>query len=95
LAIEKQFANYRLYNCGLGNGNSVKDVIHMIIKAAGKDLEIRHDLSQPSIKTSLYLDCRLAEQELGWKPKVDLREGIERTISWWKDNIDPVSLGLK
>jgi GDP-L-fucose synthase len=95
LSIERQPIGYRLYNCGLGNANSVKEIIRMIVEASGKNLEIRHDLSQPSIKTSLYLDCGLAEKELGWRPRVSLKEGIERTILWWKDNIDPVSLDLK
>ncbi|NQY42551.1 MAG: NAD-dependent epimerase/dehydratase family protein, partial [Legionellales bacterium] len=31
LAIEKQPENYRLYNCGLGQANAVKDVVNMIV----------------------------------------------------------------
>ena len=94
-AIEKQKDKYRLYNCGLGKAYSVKDVVNMIVKTSGKDLKIEHDLSQPTIKTSLALDCSLAEKELGWKPKIDLDDGIKTTIDWWKENIDPETLKLK
>ena len=92
LAIEKQPENYRLYNCGLGQANAVKDVVNMIVEASGKQLKIEHDLSQPTIKTSLYLDTSLAAKELGWEPKISLKDGISATIDWWKANIDSKTL---
>ncbi len=87
LAIEKQPEKYRLYNCGYGSAISIKDLVHKIVKHSGKNLAIEHDLSQPTIKTSLYLDCSLAETELGWKPEVDLDTGIQKTLAWWEENI--------
>ncbi len=95
LAIKKQPEKYRLYNCGLGKAHAVKDVVNMIVDASGKDLTIEHDLSQPTIKTSLCLDCSLAEKELGWRPEVPLKEGIKETIIWWKNHIDPATLAPK
>lgn len=95
LAITKQPEKYRLYNCGLGKAVSIKDLVNKIVKASGKKLAIEHDLTQPTIKTSLYLDCSLAKQELGWQPQVDLDPGIARTIDWWRENIDPATLQIK
>lgn len=95
LAITKQPEKYRLYNCGLGKAVSIKDLVNKIVKASGKKLNIEHDLTQPTIKTSLYLDCSLAKQELGWQPQVDLDPGIARTIDWWRENIDPATLQVK
>jgi len=94
-AIEKQSEKYRLYNCGYGQAVSIKDLVNKIVKASGKKLKIEHDLSQPTIKTSLCLDCSLAEKELGWKPKTSLDEGIAKTLAWWKANIEPKTLKLK
>jgi nucleoside-diphosphate-sugar epimerase len=94
-AIEKQPENYRLYNCGLGKSHAVKDVVNKIVAASGKDLTIEHDLSQPTIKTSLALDCSLAKDELGWEPQINLDDGIKTTIDWWKENIDPETLTIK
>jgi nucleoside-diphosphate-sugar epimerase len=91
-AISKQKEKYRLYNCGLGKAHSVLDVVKKIIAASGKELKIEHDLTAPTIKTSLCLDCSLAEKELGWKPKVSLGDGIQRTLAWWQENIDPATL---
>jgi nucleoside-diphosphate-sugar epimerase len=94
-ALHKQTEKYRLYNCGLGKAVSIKELVNLIVSASGKSLKIEHDLSQPTIKTSLFLDCGLAEKELGWKPQVKLEDGIARTISWWRDNIDPATLKPK
>ncbi len=95
LAIKKQPERYRLYNCGLGKAVSIKDLVNKIVAASGKKLDIKHDLSQPTIKTSLFLDCSLAKAELGWKPEVNLDNGIKDTIAWWRENIDPGTLKLK
>lgn len=87
LAMAKQPEKYRLYNCGLGQAIPIKELVRKIVAHSGKSLTIEHDLSQPTIKTSLFLDCSLAKQELGWEPQVSLDEGIQRTLAWWKENV--------
>jgi nucleoside-diphosphate-sugar epimerase len=57
----------------------------MVVAASGRDLTVRYDLSQPTIRTSLCLDCSKARRELGWTATIPLEEGIRRTISWWRD----------
>ena len=93
--IDNQVNKFRIYNCGSCMKISIKNLVNKIIKESKKDLEIKYDLSKPTIKTSLLLNCNLAEKEIGWKPRVSLDEGIKRTISWWKRNIDPNTLHLK
>jgi GDP-L-fucose synthase len=95
LAVQKQPGKYRLYNCGLGKALAIRDLVRKIVDASGKKLEIKHDLSQPTIKTSLFVDYDLAKQELGWEPRVTLDEGIKRTVAWWRENIDPATLQLR
>jgi nucleoside-diphosphate-sugar epimerase len=87
LAIAKQPEKYRLYNCGLGQAIPIRQLVEKIVTYSGKPLTIEHDLSQPTIKTSLFLDCALALQELGWEPKVSLDEGIKRTLAWWREHV--------
>lgn len=89
LAMMKQTEKYRLYNCGYGQAVTIKDLVNKIVAASGKQLKIEHDLSQPTIKTSLYLDCALALQELGWKPQTRLEDGIAKTLQWWQQHIAP------
>jgi GDP-L-fucose synthase len=85
-ALSKQTSPYGLYNCGYGQAISIKDLVNKIVAASKKSLKIEHDLSQPTIKTSLFLDCGLAKQELAWQPQVTLDDGIGMTLHWWREN---------
>lgn len=87
LSLTKQPANYRLYHCGSGRAISIKELVQKIAAHAGKELSIVHDLSQPTIKTSLFLDYSLAKKELGWEPTIDLDAGIRQTLAFWQENI--------
>lgn len=87
IALDKQDGNYQLYNVGYGEAIPVKSLVQKIIDASGKDLKIEHDLSKPTIPTSLCLDCGKARRDLGWQPKVSLEEGVKRTMDWYRENI--------
>jgi nucleoside-diphosphate-sugar epimerase len=81
--IDRQTEPFKLYNIGAGRAVTVKDLVRQIAAASGRALAIE---SQPTIKTSLSLDCRKAKQELGWEPRVSLEDGIARTIAWWRQH---------
>ncbi|HUK60465.1 MAG TPA: thiamine pyrophosphate-dependent enzyme [Stellaceae bacterium] len=85
-AIEQQTAPYALYNVGCGRAISVDELARSIIAASGRALDIEHDLTKPSIPTSLALDCGKAARELGWQPKTTLKDGIAKTLAWWQAN---------
>ncbi|HDM78899.1 MAG TPA: hypothetical protein ENG51_20930, partial [Deltaproteobacteria bacterium] len=53
---------------------------------SGRNIRIEHDLSMPTIKTRLCLDTSKAKELLNWEPKVNLDEGIRKTIEWYKKN---------
>lgn len=85
-AISLQTLAYGLYNCGSGLPLSIENLVKKIIDISGKSLELEFDNSAPSIVTNIHLDCRKAFNELGWKPKTSLEDGIQKTIMWWKYN---------
>ena len=72
---------------GLGKATKIVELVKKIIKHSGKDLEIKHDLSKPTIPTSLFLDCSKAKKLLGWEPSIDIDDGIVKTINWYKNNL--------
>ena len=82
--LERQDTPYELFHAGTGHAVSVKYLVTRIIAASGRDLRIDYDRSQPTIKTSLALDCHRAAEQLGWRPEVALDDGIRRTVEWWK-----------
>ena len=86
-ALTKQSTPFELFNVGLGKATQVKEVVKKIISHSGKNLEMIHDLSKPTIPTSLFLDCTKAKKLLGWEPETNLDEGIIKTLKWYKENI--------
>ena len=87
LAIEKQQNDYDIYNVGLGQGVRIKDLVKEVIRCSGKDLVIEHDLTKPTLPTSLFLDCTKAKKDFGWEPKYSLQEGILRSLDWYRENL--------
>jgi nucleoside-diphosphate-sugar epimerase len=86
-ALNAQTDAYSLYNCGGGVAVKIRELVERIILGSGRKLRIEHDLSAPTIPTSIHLDCTKAWKELGWKPTTDLNQGIAKTIEWWRQNI--------
>lgn len=91
LAINKQITPYELFNVGLGQGIKIKDLVTKIIEHSGRNVTIEHDLTKPTVPTSLHLDCSYAKKLLGWKPKHTLDDGIKKTIKWYMEKkIKPI-----
>ena len=86
-ALNKQESFCELYNVGIGKGIKIKHLVEKVIKASGKELIIKHDLSKPTVPTSLFLDCTKAQKELGWTPSHSLEEGLEKTLRWYRRNL--------
>lgn len=84
--IKEQRNTYDIFCCGSGIPTTINDLVSKIIAESGKDLTIEHDLSAPTIPTSLSLDCSKAARELGWQPQISLEEGIHITMDWWQKN---------
>ena len=84
LVVLKQEKPFELYNVGYGRSISIKNLVREIIKCSGKELEIEHDLSKPSNKTTVSLDCLKAKRDLGWQPKMSLEKGIRHTLKWYE-----------
>lgn len=88
-AISKQDGPYLLANCGAGEAVSIRELVEKMIHHSGKSLSIEHDLTKPTIPTTLCLDCERAKTLLGWTPTIGLDEGIQRTLAWWKEQVEP------
>ena len=95
LVKKKQRNKFELYNCGSNDAYSVEEVVRKMIQASNKDLKIVNDLSKPTIKTNIHINSDKAKNELGWEPETNIEDGIQRTVDWWKKNIDPATLAQK
>jgi len=84
LACEK-IADGAAVNLGWDKRYKIKDVVNMILEIAGHRPEIVYDRSKPEGPFSRALNISLARNLLGWEPRIDLREGLETTIGWMKE----------
>ena len=80
LVIDKADHKYDVFNVGLGKSFSVKELADKIVSLSGKNLTIEWDISKPSTDNKILIDIGKSERILGWKPKIDLDEGIRQTI---------------
>ena len=71
-------------NLGSGFEISIKNLVELIAEIAGFDGEIRWDMSKPDGQPKRCLDVSRAKEEFGFEAKVDFREGLEKTIEWYK-----------
>ncbi len=83
LAAEK-ITDGTAVNLGWDKRYKIKDVVTMILEIVGYKPKMIYDRSKPEGPFSRALDISLARRLLGWTPKVDLREGLELTLSWMK-----------
>ena len=70
------------FNIGLGVQSTVMDIVHLLGKLGGRDdFQAEHAPERPGEIMHIALDATRAHEELGWEPKVQLEEGLERTLA--------------
>jgi GDP-L-fucose synthase len=71
-------------NLGTGVETSIRETAEIVADVVGFHGEIRWDTSMPNGQPRRSLDASRAEQLFGFKARVSLREGIERTVAWYR-----------
>ncbi|MFZ3135797.1 MAG: dTDP-glucose 4,6-dehydratase [Thermodesulfovibrionales bacterium] len=86
--VEKGRAG-EIYNVGSGEEKRNIDVVKTILKILGKTedlIEFVRDRLGHDFRYSLNSDK--IRREVGWEPKVQFSEGIEKTVKWYLDNVE-------
>jgi dTDP-glucose 4,6-dehydratase len=75
-----------VYNIGGGNEVSNLALTRRILELLGKDEDlIRYVVDRPGHDRRYSIDCAKV-RALGWEPAVAFEGGLERTVSWYRDN---------
>jgi nucleoside-diphosphate-sugar epimerase len=76
-----------VYNLGSGSSMPVKEIAIMISDLLGARSKLKIGALQRQRKESNRMMANTAKiEKLGWKPRTDLRRGLEKTIIWFKEN---------
>lgn len=85
-AIENNFSD-NLYNVGTGEDIEIIELANLIQKIVGHKGDIIWDSSKPNGTPRKLLDVSKINN-LGWKAKIGLEEGVELTYNWFLNNLD-------
>jgi GDP-L-fucose synthase len=84
-AVEKQITEP--INLGSGQGYSIKEVVDMVVKHSGKQLEVKWLTDKPAGDKIRLFDMTRAKS-YGFDISVSLDEGIKNTTEWFLNNKD-------
>src|SRR5262249_60955512 len=74
-----------VYNIGGGPEPSRVDLAEALQRAMGSERPLEFGPPRGVNAVSRRLsDISRARQRLGWKPEVDLDEGLRRLVAWWR-----------
>lgn len=83
-ALENKLPDY-LYNVGTGEDLTIKDLAETIQQITGHKGEIIWDSTKPDGTPRKLMDVSKMH-DLGWKHKIELQEGIQKTYNWFLEN---------
>ena len=85
-ALENKLPDY-LYNVGTGEDLTIKHLAETIQQITGHKGEIIWDSTKPDGTPRKLMDVTKMH-DLGWKHKIELQEGIQKTYNWFLENSD-------
>lgn len=76
-----------IYNLGSGFGTTINTIL-TVLKSITKYnfMPVNTELDCGQIR-KIYLDASKAQRDFGWQPRIDLFQGLEKTVMYYKDRI--------
>jgi CDP-glucose 4,6-dehydratase len=85
-SIEAKALKGRAFNFGTGTPVKVLDIVDEILRATGReDLEPIVEGKNAGEIPAQWLDSSAAKKELGFRHRFELKDGLKRTVAWYRD----------
>lgn len=75
-------------NIGNPQETTILDLAKLVIALCGAEVPITFVPRPQDDPTLRRPDITRAQEQLGWEPRIDLRNGLVRTIEWFADTLD-------
>ncbi|HBR14471.1 MAG TPA: GDP-fucose synthetase [Candidatus Omnitrophica bacterium] len=86
LFLMEHYDQEEIVNAGCGYDVTIKELSEMVAEAVGYKGDIIFDSSKPDgTAKKLLHNSRITK--LGWRPRVSLKEGVEKTVAWFKEEV--------
>jgi CDP-glucose 4,6-dehydratase len=86
--LERDEVRGQAFNAGGGRPYRVREVVELIARLAGTGVEpkVRGEGAPDGEIDRQYVDPSKIRDLLGWEPRIDLEEGLRRTIEWYREH---------
>jgi UDP-glucose 4-epimerase len=82
------------YNIASGTETSLLELAQALLRVMDSDLGIEFGPARVVNNVARRLaDIRSAERDLGWRPTIDLDDGLRRLVDWWRPLRDEIAAG--
>lgn len=76
-----------IYNVGMGQETSINDLFRNLVELTKATCKEVHGPAKKGEQARSVIDTTKLRQELGWDPKVDLHEGLRRTVAFFEERM--------
>jgi len=87
LAARAEQTKGEVVNIACGEAVTVNEIIEMINETVGKKIKPKYVPPQKGDVKHSLADISLAKKLLGYKPIVLFKEGLQKAIEWYRDNL--------
>jgi UDP-glucose 4-epimerase len=85
----------RFYNVGTGIRTSIKELAEIVLELTGSSLKIQYEPGGLTFVKNRIGCPKRAADEIGFKAKIGLKEGLQQLIEWRKSHMDQVEARRK
>ncbi len=86
LAAEAPGAAGQVFNIAYGEASTLNQLAAWLNEALGTSLAPLYEPPRPADVQHSYASIRRAEAVLGYRPRLDVREGLRQTAAWFRDH---------
>jgi GDP-L-fucose synthase len=84
--LMERYSGEQHVNVGWGEDVSIAELAALVAEVVGFEGEFRYATDKPDGMPRKLLDVSRL-RELGWSPRIGLREGLEDAYRWFRDNV--------
>ena len=77
---------FRIFNVGGSRPVELRELVAAIGRATGREPRVQALPDQPGDVPATWADTGRAQQELRWRPRVELEEGLRRFVAWHREH---------
>jgi UDP-glucuronate 4-epimerase len=87
-ALEHARPGFRVYNLGSGAPVDLQALVQAIGEAAGQEPAVQRAPVPLGDVDATFAEIGRAREELGWEPRISLREGLRSVVGWVRSHDD-------